>query len=184
MRKQVKLNKKTGNTTDKAYGILATEHCTGKQLAVVTTLKMLEMILVTIFGLFLGIFAPLCVFMGIDDADPAAIRAAVFWLISSVLYLGGFFALMLGNSKIAAIVHAVASVGTLITYSTYQQLYADNPNVTGPSILYMPCLFITLFTLAIMLTINIPKWVEKREKMLVEQAPSILEDDNDNNKKE
>ena len=164
--------------------MFTTEHCTGKRLAAVTTLKMFEMILVTIFGLFLGIFAPLCVFMGVDDAEPMAIRAAVFWLISSILYLGGFFALMLGNSKIATIIQVIASVGSLITYSTYQQLYADNPNVSGPAILFMPCIFITLFTLAIMLTINIPKWFDKRQRMLSEKAPSILEDDNDNSKKE
>lgn len=181
MRKQIKLNKKTEKTPKSSGGIFAAEYCTGKTLAAVTVLKMFEMIMVTIFGLFLGIFAPLSIFLGIEDADALAIQAAVSWLISSALYIGGFFMLMLGNSKIAMIVHAAASIGTFITYSAYTQMFADNPNSTGPSVLYMPCLFIALLTLAIMLVINIPKWFEKRMKMLNEKAPSILGDDDDNN---
>lgn len=179
MRKQIKINKKTEETPKLHGGIFAAEYCTGKTLAAVMVLKMLEMILVTIFGLFMGIFAPLSIFLGVEDADALAIQAAVSWLISSVLYIGGFFTLMLGNSRIATIVHTVAAVGTFITYSAYTQMFRDNPNSTGPSVLYMPCLFITLLTLAIMLVINIPKWFDKRVKMLNEKAPSILGDDDD-----
>lgn len=183
MRKQIKLNKRSESSADTLKsGFFAAEHCTGKTLAAVTVLKMLEMVLVTIFGLFLGIFAPLCIFLGIDDAEAPAIQAAVVWLISSVLYIGGFFTLMLGNSKLAMIIQGIAAVGTFVTYSIYSQMFSDNPNSTGPSILYMPCLFIALLTLAIMLTINIPKWFDKRQKMLSEKAPSILGDENDDKK--
>lgn len=179
MRKQVKLNNKKTEKPNPVKSIFAAEYCTGKTLMAVTVLKMFEMILVTIFGLFLGIFAPLSVFLGAEDPLPEAIRAGVVWLISSALYIVGFFALMLGNSKIALIIQCVASIGTLITYSSYQELYADDPNFMGPTILYMPCIFITLFTLAIMLVINMPKWLDKRQKTLNEKAPSILGDDND-----
>lgn len=182
MRKQIKINKKPAEVNKPSGGgIFDTEYCTGKALAAVTVLKLLEMILVTIFGLFLGIFAPLSIFLGVEDAQPLVIRAGVSWIISSVLYIVGFFALMLGNSKIALIIQSVASIGTFITYSAYTQMFANEPNSTGPSILYMPCLFITLFTLAIMLVINVPKWVDRRVKMLSEKAPSILGDDDKNN---
>ena len=192
MKKQIKISKKSEEAPKnhpRPGGIFAVEHCSEKAFAAVMLLKMFEMILVTIFGLFMGIFAPLSIFLGVEDADALAIRAAVAWLISSILYIAGFFTLMLGNSKIAMIVHTVAAVGTFIVYSAYSQMFADDPNNVGPSILYMPCLFITLLTLAIMLTINIPKWFERRMKMLNEKAPSILGDDEDNdseksNKKE
>ena len=178
-------NVKPGKKSESKFNIIfAAERCTGKTLAVVTVLKMLEMILVTIFGLFLGIFAPLCVFLGINDAEASTVQAAVVWLISSVLYIAGFFALMLGNSRIAMIIQGIAAVGTLVTYSIYSQMFSDNPNSTGPSMLYMPCLFIAMLTLAIMLVINIPKWFDKRQKMLSEKAPSILGDENNNDKKE
>ena len=45
--------------------------------------------------------------------------------------------------------------------------------------LYMPCLFITVMTIVIMLLINLPKWIDKRVQKANEQAPSILEDSND-----
>ncbi len=179
MRKQVKLNNKKTEKPNPVKSIFASEYCTGKILAAVTVLKMFEMILVTIFGLFLGIFAPLSVFLGNEDPLPEAVRAAVFWLISSGIYIIGFFALMLGNSKIALMIQTVASVGTFITYSFYNQLFADDPTTNGPSILFMPCLFITLLTLAIMLTIHLPKWFDKRERMLSEEAPSILGEDDE-----
>ncbi len=186
MRKQVKLKKKVEYTPRESGGFFSAEHVTGKALAVVTTIKMFEMILVTIFGLFLGIFAPISVFAGSEDPLPEAVRAGVFWLISSGLYIIGFFALMLGNSKIALIIHTVASVGSFITYANYQQLYADDPTTNGPAILFMPCIFITLMTLAVMLVINVPKWLDKRERKLSEKAPSILgnDDNNENDKKE
>ena len=182
MRKQIKINKKNEEAPKLGGGVFAAEYCTGKTLAVVTVLKLLEMIIVTVFGLFMGIFAPLSIFLGVEDADAFAIQAAVSWLIASALYIGGFFTLMLGNSKIALIIHTLAAVGTFVTYSSYMQMFKDDPNSVGPSVLYMPCLFITLLTLAIMLVINVPKWFDRRMKKLNEKAPSILGDDSTNDK--
>jgi Na+/melibiose symporter-like transporter len=84
---------------------------------------------------------------------------------------------MLGHSKIASLIHAVGAVGTLITYYNYMLLFADVADNNGPSALYMPCLFLTIITIIIMLLINIPKWLDKRYQKEHEVAPSIISDD-------
>ena len=43
--------------------------------------------------------------------------------------------------------------------------------------LYMPSLLITFFSIAIMLVVNIPKWVDRRIEKENEVAPSILGDE-------
>lgn len=81
---------------------------------------------------------------------------------------------MFGRSKTAAVIHAVAAIMTLITYSSFSKLFAEIPDSRGPSELYMPCLFITVLTVFIMLLINFPKWLNKRIDEENSAAPSIL----------
>lgn len=142
----------------------------------VIILKVIELILTTIFAVVLGIFVPLCIWNGdIVDAEVAADPSAVWWLISSILYIIGLFVLMFGHSKIATCIHLAAAAGTLTTYHFYIELM-DGFEGNGPTALYMPSLFITVLTVAIMLIINIPKWIQKRVERDNEVAPSILGD--------
>ena len=138
-------------------------------------LKVLELIMTTIFALCLGIFGPLAI-RAMDDPEISGDPSSIYWLISSAIYIVGLFVLMLGHSKIATVIHVIAAAGTLVTYSSYMQMFRDVETGKGPTALYMPCLFITVMTIVIMLLINLPKWVDKRVRKANEQAPSILGD--------
>lgn len=142
----------------------------------VIILKVIELILTTIFALVLGIFGPLCILFGLDRPDIAANPSAIYWLVSSILYIIGLFIVMMGHSKVATVVHLLALVGTMLTYVNYTNMFKDVPNNNGPTALYMPCIFITIVTVGIMLIINIPKWIDKHTQKENEVAPSILGD--------
>lgn len=148
----------------------------GVAAVVVIILKVIELILTTVYGLVLGILGPVCVWYG-DIADPevAADPAVTIWLITSVVYIVGLFAVMLGFSKIASVIHTLAIAGTLVVYVRFSELFANVER--SPSGLYMPCLFITVCTIFIMLLINVPKWIDRSVKKSNEKAPSILGDD-------
>lgn len=147
-----------------------------KYLSVIMLLRILAVILTAIFALCLGIFAPLCIMLGIEDPEYAGDISTTFWLISSILYTLGIFVLMLGNTKIAAVIHVVASAGTLVTFFRYMELFKDVPDNNGPVGLYMPCLAITALTVTITLLTNVPKWRAEQKRKQNEKAPSILGD--------
>lgn len=178
MGKNVKLkNNRTGEPAEKkeSFFFFVRDQGEGAARVVVIILKVLELIMTTIFGLCLGIFGPLVIrFM--DDPEISSDPSSMYWLISSVLYIIGLFILMLGHSKTATVVHIIAAVGTLITYVSYMHMFQDVDTGKGPTELYMPCLFITVMTIVIMLLINLPKWIDKRVQKANEQAPSILDD--------
>lgn len=143
----------------------------------VVILKMIELVLTTIFGLCLGIFAPLCAWLGLEnESEVSADPAITIWFISSIVYIIGLFAVMLGHLKTATVIHVIATVGTLITYYRYTLMYADVPDSNGPTGLFMPCIFITILTVVMMLLVDIPKSIKKRQKKKSEKAPSILGD--------
>lgn len=179
MRKQVKLPPKKAQAPKRSedkggFVFFVGDQGEGAGKTAVIVLKILELILTTIFAVVLGIFAPLCIWYGdIVEAEVASDPSAVWWLVSSIVYIIGLFALMLGKSKIATVIHVIASVGTFVTYHYYTKLY-EGYEGNGPTVLYMPCLFITMLTIAIMLTINVPKWVRRRVERENEAAPSIL----------
>ena len=148
----------------------------GAGKVVVIILKVIELILTTIFALVLGIFAPLCIWYGdIVEAEVASDPSAVWWMISSIIYIIGLFFVMFGHSKIATVIHIAAAAGTLTTYHYYLQLF-EGYDSNGPTVLYMPSIFITVVTIGIMLIINIPKWIDKHTQKANEVAPSILGD--------
>lgn len=182
MGKHVKLpppkNVKTTKKADEKGGFifLVKDQGEGAGKVAVIILKVIELILTTIFAVVLGIFAPLCIWHGdIVEAEVASDPSAVWWLISSIIYIVGLFFVMLGHSKIAVFIHAAAAAGTLITYHFYTRLF-EGFESNGPTALYMPCLFITVATIGIMLIINVPKWIDKHTRKENEEAPSILGD--------
>lgn len=177
MRKNVKLNKKIPapkKEQKESFFFFVRDQGEGAARVVVIILKVLELILTTIFGLVLGIFGPV-VIRGLDIQGVSSDPSSIYWIVTSGLYIVGLFILMLGHSKTATVVHIIASVGTFVTHFAYLKVFRDQPN-NGLMGLYMPCLFITVITVVIMLLINLPKWIEKRVSRANEQAPSILDD--------
>lgn len=160
----------------RTFSIFEKETPLDKYLPAIMLMRGFDVILTAIFGLCLGIFAPLCIMMGTEDPEYAGDISTIFWLISSILYTFGVFVLMLGNTKTAAVIHIVASAGTLVTFFRYMELFKDNPDSSGPVWLYMPCLAITALTVAITLLTNVPKWRKEQKRKQSEKAPSILGD--------
>jgi len=183
MRKQVKLPpSKKAQTAEKqkdkgGFILFVKDQGEGAGQIAVIVLKVFELILTTIFAVVVGIFAPLCIWYGDKvEAEVASDPSAVWWLVSSIVYIIGLFAVMLGHSKTATVIHIIASAGTFVTYHYYTKLYEGYVG-NGPTVLYMPCLFITMLTIIIMLVINVPKWVRRKAERDSETAPSILGDD-------
>ena len=186
MRKNVKLTSKKSEPKPKSGGnfFFVEDQGEGAARVAVIVLKLVEIVLTTVYALCLGIFAPLIIWLGAEEVETAYGITAGIWFGSSIVYIIGLFTVMLGHSKTASVMHALASVGTLITYQRYRRLFADIPDSSGPTGLYMPCLFITLATVFIMLLINVPKWMDRRIQKLNEKAPSILGDEDQNEHKE
>ena len=171
-----KANKNKKNTAEKEpFYLFIKDQGKGAARVIVIILKITSLVLTTIYALVMGVFAPLCIWYG-DIADPeiAASPAIMFWLIAAIIYLIGTFVLMMGHSKIASVIHTLGAVGTLITYYL---LFPFFPEGGGPSGLYMPCLFIMVISVIIMMLINVPKWLDKRTARNNEKAPSIIEED-------
>ena len=178
MKKNVKLyNKQSESVPQKEpFYFFVKDQGEGAARIAVIILKILELIITSIFALCLGIFGPVCIWLDFDNPDIAQSPAVLFWLISSVVYIIGTFTVMLGHSKTACVIHSLAAVGSLVTYYNFFMLFGDIPDNNGPSILYMPCLFLTIITAIIMLLINVPKWIERRIEKENAAAPSILDD--------
>ncbi len=168
-------NSKTANKHE--YILFVKKQGEGGIAIFVVVLKVIELVLTSIFALCLGIFAPLCVWFGLENnSEVSADPAVTFWFISSILYIIGLFAVMLGHLKTAAVIHTLATVGTLLTYYRYSLMYADIPDSNGPTGLFMPCIFITMLTIIMMLLVDIPKSIEKHNRKKNEKAPSIFGD--------
>lgn len=181
MRKNVKLSSKKAESkpeNEKVF-FFVRDQGEGAARIVVIILKVLELIVTSIYGLALGIFAPLCIWFGDFDPEIATNPAVAFWFASAIICIIGTFIVMLGHSKIASIFHAVGAVGVLLTYYNYMLLFSEIPDNNGPSVLYMPLLFLTVMTVVIMLLINVPKWAEKHAQNVNAVAPSILKDEED-----
>lgn len=182
MRKQVKLppSKKSDlkkKEEKEGFVFFVKDQGKGAGKVAVIILKVIELILTTIFALVLGIFAPLIIWYGdiIYVEEIVADPSIMWWFISSIVYIIGLFFVMLGHSKIATVIHIAAAVGTLIAYHFNMKLF-EGSDSSGPVPLYMPSLFITVATVSIMLIINVPKWIDKHTQKVNEVAPSILGD--------
>lgn len=180
MGKNIKLNQKQQPAPEKEkFYFFVKDQGEGAGRVFVIILKVLELIITSIYGLALGIFAPLCIWFGDFDPDIAGNPAIGFWFASALVCIAGTFVVMLGHSKVASVIHAVGGVGVLVTYYFFMQLFVDVPDNSGPSVLYMPLLFLTALSVIIMLIINVPKWAERHAEKVNAVAPSILQDEED-----
>ena len=144
-------------------------------------LESLSLILTSIFALCLGVFGSISTmsqgFDGMFESVAALIEGAVLlWLISSILYFVGTIILFLGFSRVASIIHGIAAVMTIVMYGLFMaansELGVDSN--AGPAIIYMPCIFIALISVAVAMIVYIPRWLDKKIEQENQQAPSIL----------
>lgn len=180
MRKQVNLKSKKSQDKKppkETFFFFVKDQGEGAARVVVIILKVLELILTTIYGLVLGIFAPLIIRGSSDLVDPEICQspAIIVWLAASILYIIGMFTVMLGKSKIATGIHLAALVGTLVANQIFAVLFRDFVGGNPLSGLYLPCVFITILTMAIMLIINIPKVLDAKVQKENAAAPSIFD---------
>ncbi len=180
---KVKLSiKDKKNTTYKEEpwgGMFYRYQCPKMTGIVITILEVLSLILTSIFALCAGLLVPLTNWLGQMELEIEDHPVFVVWFIASIVYVIGTFILILGKPRIAAIVHTVAMAGSLVMYYMFLMLnnqYGAEYN-SGPTVLYMPCIFITIISVIVVMLIYIPKWLEKKAEKDREQAPSILADD-------
>lgn len=147
---------------------------------IVIALKVLMLIGTSIGALCFGIMGPIAIWIGEYDPSVTGNPAILTWLITSCIYIVGTFVIMLGHSRIAAIIDCAAATGSLATYYLFVTNAADPELSVGPTTLYMPCIALTVLAVVIAMLINIPKWLDRKAAEARAQAPSILSHDDDN----
>lgn len=150
-------------------------------------LKIIETLIVCVWGVAVGIFFPVCIMtMGTelvpqDIADRTDIM--VVWLITAAVgYVLSGALIISRHYRIAAGLSVLGLVGVLVVDSMFAELYQYTQDSTGPDNLYLPLIFATLldiFILAIEERANIAKLFESSRAKKEEKAPSILGDDNE-----
>lgn len=175
MGKNMKKAKKT-NVFVSTFAMFDKEKPLDKYLPAIMLLRGVDVVMTSIFGLLIGIFAPLCIIIGTDDAGLSGDYSTILWLVSSLLYTFGIFVLMLGNTKTAALIHSIAAAGTLITLFRYLDLFKEYEEASAPIGYFLPCLGIAAITITIALLTNVPKRLKAKKMKENEKAPSILGD--------
>ncbi len=149
-------------------------------------LKGIMLFFAAIWGIGCGILFPAVILMVGSEIVPADIAESpviVIWLITSVVgYVIPSILVMCKLCKTASVLSLIGFAGTLVVYSGFADLYQHTEGSNGPTELYMPCLFITLFIIIITVLENAGKIQDmlndKREKQNA-AAPSIFGSDND-----
>ncbi len=157
---------------------------------VIMVLEVLSLILTSIFALCLGVFGS--IFMGTEYDFSATegmtasaidllhkiegyiVPANTLWLISSIIYIVGTFLLMFGLCRIAAGVHISATVMTVISHSQFMSAHALMGSERDPAVIMMPCIFITIISIVVVMIVYIPRWLDKKNEKDNAKAPSIL----------
>ncbi len=187
MAKNVKLQTKNKSATDGRFyiqgGFFHRYTVTRTTNIVVMALQVISLAATAIFALCLGVLGSLSMMAEGEDWAITTIAGyiqtgLVLWLISSIVYVVGTLVLFLGFSRIAAGIHTAALVMSLVMYYVFGLAKTTaNLDTAGPALLYMPCIFIAIITIAIALVVNIPLWLDKKAEKDAQVAPSILADD-------
>ncbi len=155
--------------------------------AIKIILKVIMLILTAIWGIGCGILFPALMYDTGDDFVSAEIAnnpVLIIWLITAIIgYVIPACLVMCKLYKTAASLSLSGFVGILIVYSKFADIYSHIEESTGPSGLYLPCIFITIIILAIAVLENtdkISKKLEQHNNSKNAEAPSIF---GDNDKK-
>ncbi len=142
----------------------------------VKILKVLEIIVAALWGIVCGIITPLFLMYGdIVPADLAEHYVLKVWIVSSAVYIIGTFIVMLKLYKTALCFHGAGLISSIYIYSVFQGLSRDGSGMAEG--LYMPLMFLTAFTLAIVIMANYDKInqrLNKNREKQYEAAPSLL----------
>ena len=142
---------------------------------IVNILKVIEIILVAIWGVVFGIFAPLSL---ISSGEAISEHYILWvWLINSVVcYLAGTVIVMMKHYKVALCFHTVGLAASIFIYGVFNSLF-EGTNGQNPAQLYMPVIAVFFVTLAITLISNsgeINRLLSTKKEKKYEAAPSIL----------
>ena len=173
------------------YRYTATKPCG----IVILILEILAIVLTSVFALCLGVFGS--IFMGsmydftiTDDMSQSTIDfvnkiagyidpANILWLVSSIVYIVGTLVLVLGFSRIAASIHACATAMTITSYSFFMSAHELMGSEKSPAGIMLPCIFITVVSIATVILVHFPKWIDQKNERDNAVAPSILSDKED-----
>ncbi|MCL2108005.1 MAG: hypothetical protein FWH20_01490 [Oscillospiraceae bacterium] len=134
--------------------------------AVKITIKVLVILLTSIWGLIFGLFVPLM--MRSDEYFEVMHGILLFWVIMSIVgYFVPCFLVMLNLSKTAA---GFSLVGTALALYLHSLI---TPYFTG-SFMYLPQMFMSIFTILYVFAIN-PQYFQKRRDRDNAPAQSVLE---------
>ena len=141
----------------------------------INILKVIEIILVAIWGVVFGIFAPLSL---ISSGEAISEHYILWvWLINSVVcYLAGTVIVMMKHYKLALCFHTVGLAASIFIYGVFNSIF-EGTNGQNPAQLYMPVIAVFFVTLAITLISNfdeINRLLSTKKAKKYETAPSIL----------
>lgn len=146
-------------------------------------LKILMLIVTAIWGIGCGILFPSVILAsGAELVAPelAGDHVIVVWLVVSAAgFVIPVILTMCGFCKTASVLSLLGFAGVLYVYARFAQLYAGTEGSSGPSELYLPCIFITILILFITAIENrgkIKAYFEKKSSEKEKEAPSIFAD--------
>jgi hypothetical protein len=147
-------------------------------------LKIIETLIVCIWGVAVGVFFPVCIMAVGAEIVPEDVAARtdimVIWLVTAAFFILAAAMIFMKYYRIAAVMSVVGLVGVLVVDSMFAELYRYTAESTGPDDLYLPLIFATLldiFILVIEERAKFAKLFEAKKKKEDEKAPSILGDD-------
>ncbi len=147
-------------------------------------LKIIETLIVCVWGVAVGVFFPVCIMAVGAEIVPEDIAARtdimVIWLVSAVIFVLAAALIFMKHYRVAAALSVVGLAGVLAVDIMFAEQYRYTAESTGPDDLYLPLIFATLldiFILVIEERANFAKLFEAKKKKEDEKAPSILGDD-------
>ncbi len=146
-------------------------------------LKVLMLILTAIWGIGCGILFPAFIYgtgNEIVSAEIADNPVLIIWLVTAIIgYVLPASLVMCKLYKIASAMSLLGFAGILTVYSGFSEIYAHVEESSGPSELYLPCIFITIIILIIAFLENLEFFkdkLDKRSESKNAEAPSIFGD--------
>ena len=147
-------------------------------------LKIVETIIVCIWGVAVGIFFPVCIMAAGSEIVPQDVAdrtdILTIWLITSVVFVIAAALIFMKHYRVAAGLSILGLAGVFTVDIMFAELYKFTEGSTGPDDLYLPLIFATLldiFILAVEERATFMKLFEAKKKKEDEKAPSILGDD-------
>lgn len=156
--------------------------------AIKVILKVIMLILTAIWGIGCGILFPAFILASGDEivsADIANSPFVIVWLITAIIgFVIPAILVMCRLYKTASVMSIMGFIGILVVYSGFADLYHQyTQENSGPSELYLPCIFITIVIIIITVLENIDNIKAGIDKKTAEKnaaAPSIFGDSGKN----